>query len=174
MKKRLLMFSLFVLPIVAMEEGEQRRSYPPGALHVRETVSSPQLNLAMRMRSMAEQRDVHFSEMDGVVARLIAKNWEVFQQVTAGGNASKGSEQLLKKMVQDLKPLVANMVQGMVESRLSRSSDADKSEIVRGLLAEDGSEVQLAVQRQLERVVNILSMARKMYVAEMASPPSER
>lgn len=169
MEKLLLALSFFTLPLVAMEGSRQQSHYPSGA---RKMAIDPQVSLAKKIRLIAEQRDVRFSEMDEVVARLISKNMSAFQQATKG-NSPKDFEQLLKKMAPDSK-LITNMVKDMVESYLIQCSAADKEAVMKGLLAEDGNELQAAVKRQLERVANIVSMAHKMYIAEVVSSPSEK
>lgn len=167
MEKLLLALSFFTLPLVAMEGSRQQPYYPSGTRKI-----DPQFSLAMKIRFMAEQRDVRFSEMDEVVARLIAKNMSAFQQATEG-NSLEDFEQLLKKMAPDSKLFTTNMVQEMVESYLS-CSEAEKGVMMKGLLMEDGNGLQAAVKRQLERVANILSMAHKMHIAERVSSPSEK
>lgn len=160
MKKLLFGLLLFVSPLVAMDK--EQRGDRPGALDA----VTPGLAVANWMGLMAEQRNVDFSGIDGVVAMLIAKNWEAFQRTTK--NDCVINEQLLEKMAQDSKPLIADMVQKKVTRYMPRSSDSERAQLVKNLLNADGNEVQLAVKRQLERVIKTLSMAHKMHGAEQA------
>ncbi len=162
MKKLLIVLSLFVSPLVAMDE-DQRRGH-----------AEPIARLVHLMSEMGNQRHVCLPYMDRLLGEVLAKNWGEFQEVAkdyCDVPATK-YEAFFKKIAEDSKPLIAKMAKNMVADFLigqECDTDSKREEMVRGLLVEDGGEIQCSVKVQLERIAGILSMARKVHVAEQES-----
>ncbi len=162
MKKLLIVLSLFVSPLVAMDE-DQRRGH-----------AEPIARLVHLMSEMGNQRHVCLPHMDRLLGEVLAENWGEFQEAAkdyCDVPATK-YEVLFKKITEDSEPLIAKMVKNMVAGFLigqECDTDSKREEIVKGLLAEDGGEIQCSVKGQLERIAGILSMARKVHVAKQES-----
>ncbi len=167
MKKLLIVLSLFVSPLVAMEGDQQRREYA-------DPIARLSLHPVHKMNEMGNQRHVRLPYMDRLLGDVLAENWEEFQEAAkdyCDAPATK-YEALFKKIAEDSEPLIAKMAKNMVADFLigqECDTDSKRKEMVRGLLVEDGGEIQCSVKVQLERIAGILSMARKVHVAEQES-----